>query len=139
MNSKISTDIERRIIGDFAKEIKAKAEKGANPEKAVIEFRNDRQRGKAGERDVYLVPVNILRFRKDNGRIASDITSYEKQYGILDETKESTQEIISQTKKGTTCDESLLSSPLISIGRTAARGSPRVSPVDAAVMGLPTP
>lgn len=36
----------------FAKEIKSKAGKGANPEKTVIEFRNDRLRGKAGERDV---------------------------------------------------------------------------------------
>src|SRR5436190_19190047 len=94
MSNKISTDIERKIIDDFAEEIKAKAERGANPEKTVIEFRNDRQRGKAGERDVYLVPVKLLRFRKDNGRIASDISSYEKLNGLLNETKEETQEII---------------------------------------------
>ncbi|MGQ0829981.1 MAG: hypothetical protein ACT4ON_16460 [Bacteroidota bacterium] len=94
MSNKISTDTERKIIDDFAKEIKTKAEKGANPEKTVIEFRNDRQRGKAGERDVYLVPVKLLRFRKDNGRIASDVSSYEKLNGVLDETKETTQVIL---------------------------------------------
>jgi len=94
MSNKISTDTERKIIDDFAKEIKTKAEKGTNPEKTVIEFRNDRQRGKAGERDVYLVPVKLLRFRKDNGRIASDVSSYEKLNGVLDETKETTQEIL---------------------------------------------
>ncbi len=94
MSNKISTDKERKIIEDFAKEIKAKAEKGTHPEKTVIDFRNDKQRGKAGERDVYLIPTKLLRFRKDNGRIASDILSYEKLNGILDETLESTQEII---------------------------------------------
>lgn len=94
MNSKISTDAKREIIDDFAKEIKAKAERGVNPEKTVIEFRNDRHRGKAGERDVFLVPVNLLRFRKDNGRIASDVASYEKLHGTLDETKAETQEIL---------------------------------------------
>lgn len=94
MNSKISTDAKREIIDDFAKEIKAKAERGVNPEKTVIEFRNDRHRGKAGERDVFLVPVNLLRFRKDNGRIASDVASYEKLHGTLDETKVETQEIL---------------------------------------------
>lgn len=94
MTDKISTHAERRIIDDFAEEIKKRAQRGSNPEKAVIEFRDDRQRGKAGERDVYLVPVNLLRFRKDNGRIASDVSSYEKLHGTLDETKDSTQEII---------------------------------------------
>ena len=100
MNSKISTDAKREIIDDFAKEIKAKAERGVNPEKTVIEFRNDRHRGKAGERDVFLVPVNLLRFRKDNGRIASDVASYEKLHGTLDETKVETQEILRKFFKG---------------------------------------
>jgi hypothetical protein len=94
MSNKISTDAERKIIDDFAKEIKSKAEKGANPEKTVIEFRNDRLRGKAGERDVYLVPIKLLRFRKDNGRIASDVSSYEKLHGTLNESKLETQEIL---------------------------------------------
>jgi hypothetical protein len=100
MTNKIATDPERKIIDDFAKEIKLKAERGANPEKIVIEFRNDRLRGKAGERDVYLVPLKLLRFRKDNGRIASDVSSYEKLNGILDETKEETQAILRNFLKG---------------------------------------
>jgi hypothetical protein len=40
------------------------------------------------------VPTNILRFRKDNGRIASDVMSYEIINGRLDETLEETQEIL---------------------------------------------
>ncbi len=58
----------------------------------VIEFRNDRKNQKT--RPIFLVPIKILRFRKDNGRIASDILSYEKLHGVLDETLESTQDII---------------------------------------------
>lgn len=92
MSNKISTDAERRIIDDFAKEIDTKKILGNVPEHDVIEFRNDRLIKKA--RPIYLVPVKLLRFRKDNGRIASDITSYEKQHGPLDEKLESTQEII---------------------------------------------
>jgi hypothetical protein len=92
MNNKISTVMERRIIEDFAKEISLKKELGSKPENTVIEFRNDRKNRKT--RPIYLVPIKILRFRKDNGRIASDILSYEKLHGVLDETLESTQDII---------------------------------------------
>lgn len=92
MSNKITTNAERRIIDDFAKEIETKIEPGNVPEHDVIEFRNDRILKKA--RPIFLVPVKLLRFRKDNGRIASDITSYERQHGRLDETLESTQEII---------------------------------------------
>lgn len=94
MSQKISTIAERKIIEDFAKEISLKKETGIHPEKTVIDFRNDRLKGKDGERYVYLVPTKLLRFRKDNGRIASDVYSYEKQNGILDETLDTTQEII---------------------------------------------
>ena len=92
MNNKISTIMERRIIDYFAKEILSKREDGSKPENTVIEFRNDRKIGKT--RPIYFISVNLLRFRKDNGRIASDVLSYEKLNGILDETLESTQEII---------------------------------------------
>lgn len=97
MSNKITTDTERRIIDDFAKEIDTKKEPGNVPENDVIEFRNDRILKKA--RPTYLVPVKLIRFRKDNGRIASDITSYEKQHGRLDETLEATQEIIRKILK----------------------------------------
>lgn len=35
-----------------------------------------------------------MRFRKDNGRIASDVSSYEKLHGTLNESKLETQEIL---------------------------------------------
>ncbi|MEI7475661.1 MAG: hypothetical protein WCK67_12870 [bacterium] len=94
MGEKITTSVPRKIIDDFANEIKEKATKGSSPEKAVIEFRDDRKRGKSGERDVFFVPISLLKFRKDNGRIASDIASYEKLHGNLNEDEQETQEII---------------------------------------------
>lgn len=94
MNNKISTDPERKIIAEFAKEVKARATPGPSPEFTVIDFRNDRQRGKAGERKVYFVPTDILRFRKDNGRIAADVMTYEKLNGPLIENSIETQQIL---------------------------------------------
>lgn len=94
MSNKISTDPERKIIAEFAKEIKEKAEAGPSPEFTVIDFRNDRQRGKAGERKVYFVPTDILRFRKDNGRIAADVMSHEKLNGALIENTIEAQQIL---------------------------------------------
>lgn len=94
MSNKISTDAKREIIDDFAKEIKAKAEEGATPELTVIDFRNDRQRGKAGQRKIYLVPTQSLRFRKDNGRIAADVMSHEKLHQPINETTEESQDIL---------------------------------------------
>ncbi len=92
MTGKISTDETRKIIEDFAKEISKKKISGAHPENTVIDFRNDRRDGI--ERDVLYVPIDILRFRKDNGRIASDVMSYEKIHGILNECHKDTQEIL---------------------------------------------
>ena len=92
MSDKISTDRERKIIDDFATEIEIRREPGSKPEHAVIEFRNDRKIGKI--RGIYLIPIKLLRLRKDNGRLASDIASYEKMHCVLDETLESTQNII---------------------------------------------
>jgi len=92
MTGKISTDETRKIVEDFAREISIKKRPGAKPEKTVIEFRNDRINGI--EREIFNVPINILRFRKDNGRIASDVMSYEKINGRLDEKLETTQDII---------------------------------------------
>lgn len=71
----------REIIEDFAKEICRQKEKGSAPKKSVIFFRNDRKTNK--ERDIYLVPLHLLRYRKENGRISTNILSYEKRYGYL--------------------------------------------------------
>lgn len=88
----IKKDVLREIIGDFAKEIAACKRPGPKPQKAVIEFRTEQKDG--FEREVYYVPVGLLRYRKDNGRISSDVLHYEKEHGILDEKSEQAQKII---------------------------------------------
>lgn len=88
----MSTDETRKIIEDFAKAIKIKRIDGHLPEDTIIEFRNDHQNRRT--RKIWLLPTNILRFRKDNGRIASNLMNYEKINGRLDETLEETQEIL---------------------------------------------
>lgn len=92
MSEKIQTDPPRHIVDDFAKEIIEKRVSGTKPEKTVIEFRKDRADGK--ERTIWQVPIKLLRFRKDNGRIASDVLSHEKTHGPLDERLSKTQEVL---------------------------------------------
>ena len=92
--AKITKPTAREIIKDFAKVIKAARQTGAKPTYTTIKFRNEDIYGK--ERPVYLVPIGLLRFRKDNGRISSDVASYEKDHGRLDETLDSTQKILAQ-------------------------------------------
>src|SRR3989338_5854325 len=90
--AKISINAERHIIDDFASEIHKYKRKEGKPEKTVIDFRNERKNGI--ERDVWEVPVGLLRYRKDNGRIISDVESYEEVNGRLDEKTEETQKIL---------------------------------------------
>ncbi len=82
----------REIIEDFAKEIAQKKERGPKPETHVIAFRNDEPNQK--ERDVFEVPIELLRYRKDNGRICSDVLNFEKNNYPLSETDEKDQKII---------------------------------------------
>ncbi len=89
---KITMNKTREIIEDFEKAINEKKETGARPSKTVIEFRNDRKVGK--ERLIYLVPINLLRYSKENGRIASDVLNYEKFERCLDETTNEGQGIL---------------------------------------------
>lgn len=88
----IKKDVAREIIDDFAKEIAACKRPGPKPQKAVIDFRTEQKNG--FEREVYYVPIGLLRYRKDNGRISSDVIHYEKEHGILDEKSEQAQKII---------------------------------------------
>lgn len=88
----ITRDSQRPIIDDFAAEIRANASPGPKPAKAVIFFRNERENNY--ERDVVEVPTNLLRFRKDNGRISSDVLSYERDTGPLLEHTEEAQAIL---------------------------------------------
>jgi hypothetical protein len=79
--AKLDRSATREIIDDFAREITARKTEGPKPEKAVIYFRNERRDGI--ERKVWNVPIELLRFRKDNGRIRADVISYEQQFGRL--------------------------------------------------------
>lgn len=74
----------REIIEDFAKEICERRARTAKPSRTVINFRTDIQAG--NEREVWLVPIEILRYRKDNGRITSNVEDYERNVRPLDET-----------------------------------------------------
>lgn len=91
--SKITVDKTREIIDDFAKEIEKRKTPCPVPSKWAINFRNEKTLGI--QRDVYYVPLDLLRYRKDNGRIASDVISYEKQnLKELDEKEQETQDIL---------------------------------------------
>ena len=92
--TKITRDQEREIVEDFVREIEQKKRQTSKPSKAVIDFRNEISDNI--ERDIWVVPSNILRFRKDNGRIASDVLSYEKNYSPLSETEEEDQKILAK-------------------------------------------
>ncbi len=82
----------REIIKDFAQDIAKRKRLGPKPAKCVINFRQESRMGI--ERDIYYVPIELLRYRKDNGRISSDVLHYEKSHGLLDEKREYAQKII---------------------------------------------
>lgn len=89
---KLTKDKVREIIDDFAREIAKSKTEGPKPAKTVINFRNELRTG--FERQIYFVPIDLLRYRKDNGRISSDVLHYEKDHGLLHEKDERSQEII---------------------------------------------
>ena len=80
------------IIENLYEEIKKSARKTAKPSLAVINFRDELQVG--FEREVVKVPINLLRFRKENGRITSDVMDYEKNVRPLDEANDDSQDVI---------------------------------------------
>lgn len=80
--NKNSKNQPRPIIEEFAKEI-ANARIEVSNDKA-IPFRDDKVKRKI--RKAYKVPIELLRFRKDNGRIASDVLTWENSKGPLNET-----------------------------------------------------
>ena len=88
----ITQDRQREIVDDFAKAIREKKTQTAKPQFAVINFRDEKRT--SFERRVEVVPIGLLRYRKDNGRIASDVMNYEKLYGPLDERDEAHQEVL---------------------------------------------
>ena len=90
--SRITESTTRTIVRDFATRIDQRKEDTPVPSKTVIDFRTDRT--DRYERPIYRVPIELLRYRKDNGRIASDIQDHERTKGPLDETNEQDQAII---------------------------------------------
>jgi len=91
-NDSITRPATREIIEDFSNEISIRKTHDASPSSEVIFFRNEHRNNI--EREVVHVPTSLLRFRKDNGRILSDVLSYEKDKGILAERSETAQEIL---------------------------------------------
>ena len=89
---RIATDPPRVIVEDFCALIQRKKTGGPRPAKAVINFRNEKKDGI--ERPVELVPLDLLRYRADNGRIASDVLNYVKENGPLDEKDAEAQAIL---------------------------------------------
>lgn len=88
----ITSPRKRDIVEDFAALIRERKNRGSKPEKTVINFRNER--ADQFERHIYQVPVELIRYRKDNGRIASDVLGHERKFGPLIEKDATTQEIL---------------------------------------------
>ena len=88
--AEITKPVTRAIVEDFAADIRAQRVDTAKPSKTVINFRSDYI--DKHERTVWQVPIELLRFRKDNGRIASDVLDYQGNIGVLDETDDKSQE-----------------------------------------------
>ncbi len=77
----ITRPVTREIIEDFAREIQQKRIAASPAESTRIDFRNGIAENR--EETVYKVPLNLLRFRKENGRISSSVKSYERTTGLL--------------------------------------------------------
>ncbi|KLT63817.1 hypothetical protein [Pedobacter sp. BMA] len=86
----ISKNQQRPIIEEFAQEIRENRIKINNSD--PIPFRDDKFSKKI--REAFKVPIELLRFRKDNGRIASDVITYENSKGILNETTDYGQSVL---------------------------------------------
>ncbi len=89
---KITKSKTREIIDDFVKAIETVKIKSSPPKRAVINFRKEAKDRKP--RTIYEVPIEFLLYRKDNGRISSDVLNYEKDNGLLSEEAGETQKII---------------------------------------------
>ena len=75
-------DATRKIIDDFAQEIQQKKVKTLPVESITINFRDGIRENR--EEKVYKVPLDLLRLRKENGRISSSVKTYERVTGPLE-------------------------------------------------------
>ena len=83
----ITTDPKRKIIKDFQEAIKEK--RITTDQTDIINFRNDILNKKP--REIFSVELNLLRYRKENGRISSSVLGYEKEKGFLRPDQEDAQ------------------------------------------------
>lgn len=90
---KVNIDGARCVIEDFKTIIESHKLQANPPAEDVIDYQNELKERIA--RPVYLIETKFLRFRKDNGRILSDVLSYEKINNIdLEESEDETQELL---------------------------------------------
>jgi len=83
----------REVSQDLKTLIDKNIKPGSQPEKTVIDFKNELQ--DKIPRDIVTIDTKFLKFRKDNGRIKADVESYEKQNNtVLDECNSDTQAIL---------------------------------------------
>ena len=89
----INQDKTREIIDDFAREIQQRKVKASPAESTRIDFRN----GIAENREeiVYKVPLDLLRLRKENGRISSSVKTHERLTGVLNREDSDAQSVLS--------------------------------------------
>ena len=80
------------IIEKFADEIKTGRILDGPQSFYTIDFRNELREKK--NRKVYAIPIELLRFRKNNTRIKSDVLSYEKENAYIDVNTEDGQKKI---------------------------------------------
>ena len=62
-----------------------------------IPYSNWKEKNKVS--DVYELPIEFCFFRKDNGRIRSEVLSHEKEHGPLNAKDETTQKLLMQFLK----------------------------------------
>lgn len=82
----------RPINEDFRRLINASKDNTTAPKKVPIDFRNDIRANVV--RPIYQIPIELVRFRKNNGRIASDVLTYESVHGEIDEALDAGQNIV---------------------------------------------
>ena len=87
----MTKDKQREIIDDFAEEIQGRKEE-VRGESTQIPFRAGIKVGR-NER-VYKIPLELLRFRKENGRISSSVKTHELLVGPLKDTDDEAQDRI---------------------------------------------
>lgn len=88
----LQADKLREVITDFETRIEEAREEGPKPGTKIIDFRDNVANQK--EDPVYSVPIQLLRFRLANGRVASNVQSHQKEKGALRERDQETQDFL---------------------------------------------